>query len=463
MADQARSGFSKVLAVAWREFRHTVLTKAFLLGAVVLPLVATSAVALVPLFLRTNTAPIVGTLIVVDPSGLVAKAAAPRLQRPDPAASASATPPGLPTDPVAAAAAAGDGKPPPGLMGWDREVRVTVQNEPDPARVEALKARLGQDGVLGIAVVPPGLLEKPGAAAATDNRDFELLVPSSSPPQVTETLERAVRDAIVEARVARSGQDYAALKALLERPNPQSMRVSQDGRQAPESRVAKMLIPAGFMFLLWVSVFTSANYLLTTTIEEKGSKVMEVLLSALSPMQLLGGKLLGQAGVSAVMLLMYGGLALVGLNVGRMGDVVPAMHFVWAGVFFVMAYCMVATLMVAVGSAVSDLREAQSLVGPVMLLLMLPLMLWFAIVEHPNGTLAVVTSFTPPAIPFVMILRLTTASEPVPHWQVAASIVVGFASAFGMLWAASRIFRVGILLQGKPPSLRELLRWVRYR
>ena len=280
---------------------------------------------------------------------------------------------------------------------------------------------------------------------------------------MTETLERAVRDAIVEARVARSGQDYAALKALLERPNPQSMRVSQDGRQAPESRVAKMLIPAGFMFLLWVSVFTSANYLLTTTIEEKGSKVMEVLLSALSPMQLLGGKLLGQAGVSAVMLLMYGGLALVGLNVGRMGDVVPVMHFVWAGVFFVMAYCMVATLMVAVGSAVSDLREAQSLVGPVMLLLMLPLMLWFAIVEHPNGTLAVVTSFTPPAIPFVMILRLTTASEPVPHWQVAASIVVGFASAFGMLWAASRIFRVGILLQGKPPSLRELLRWVRYR
>jgi ABC-2 type transport system permease protein len=115
--------------------------------------------------------------------------------------------------------------------------------------------------------------------------------------------------------------------------------------------------------------------------------------------------------------------------------------------------------MAAVGSAVSDLREAQSLVGPVMMVLVVPLMLWMPIVQNPNGMLATIAGFIPPATPFVMILRLTAATEPIPVWQTIASIVWGFACAFGMLWLAARIFRVGVLMQGKPPTPRELVKW----
>jgi ABC-2 type transport system permease protein len=130
---------------------------------------------------------------------------------------------------------------------------------------------------------------------------------------------------------------------------------------------------------------------------------------------------------------------------------------------FVMAYFMVASMMAAVGSAVSDLREAQSLVGPVMMLLIIPLVLWAPIIENPNGLLATIMSFVPPASPFVLILRLTAATEPIPLWQTLLALTWGFACAYGMVWIAARIFRVGVLMQGKPPTPRELLRWAMVR
>jgi ABC-2 type transport system permease protein len=177
-------------------------------------------------------------------------------------------------------------------------------------------------------------------------------------------------------------------------------------------------------------------------------------------MELLCGKLVGQAAVSTVMLAMYGGVALSGLGAVAMLDVVPPSHIVWLVVWFPIAYFMVAAIMASIGSAVSDLREAQSLVGPAMLALMVPLMLWLPIVENPNGALAVAFSFIPPASPFVNVLRLTAANEPVPLLQSILAVLVGIASVAALLWAGARIFRVGVLMQGKTPTPRELLRWI---
>ena len=207
-------------------------------------------------------------------------------------------------------------------------------------------------------------------------------------------------------------------------------------------------------------MFSSANYLLTSTIEEKSSRVMEVLLSAVSPMELLAGKMLGQAAVSAVVLVMYGSVALAGLGAMAMMDVVPLAHLLWVVAWFPIAYLMVAAVMAGIGSAVSDLREAQSLVGPAMIALMVPLILWMPIVENPNGPLAVAFSFIPPASPFVNILRLTAANEPIPLWQSLLALAVAIGCVLALVWAGARIFRVGVLMQGKTPSPRELIRWI---
>jgi ABC-2 type transport system permease protein len=118
-------------------------------------------------------------------------------------------------------------------------------------------------------------------------------------------------------------------------------------------------------------------------------------------------------------------------------------------------------MMAAIGSAVSDLQEAHALVTPAMLVLFVPMILFVPVSQSPNGVLAVVTSYIPLLTPFVMILRVT-AAEPIPLWQIISATAVGFIGVFLMVWMAARIFRVGVLMTGKPPSPMELIKWMRY-
>jgi ABC-type Na+ efflux pump permease subunit len=444
------SYLARILMVAWREFRHTALTKGFIIGAVAMPLVMFLVIAAMPKLLSRKSPPLVGAIVVVDASGTVMpRADAILSSRRSPAeamAELAARPPESAAEGLEAAAA---------LAGDDAQiVEVSWRVPAEGESIDDLKAGLTRGEFLAVASISPESLDPSRDASA-----FDLFIPSSLSPKHVSQISRALRKAVEDERVARSGIDRELLARVSRQPEPKTLRVSPEGSEAKENTELRFIVPAAFMFLLWICVFTSANYLLTTTIEEKSNKVMEVLLAAVSPMQLLAGKIMGYSLVSGVMLVMYGGLGIAGLSVASMMDLVPMLHLVYLAIFFVMAYFMVASMMSAVGSAVSDLREAQSLVGPAMMILIVPLMLWMPIVENPNGTLATVVSFVPPATPFIMILRLTAATEPIPLWQTAAAIAWGFGCAFGMLWLASRIFRVGILMQGKPPTPRELVRW----
>jgi ABC-2 type transport system permease protein len=214
------------------------------------------------------------------------------------------------------------------------------------------------------------------------------------------------------------------------------------------------------MAVLMISVMIGGQYLLTTTVEEKSSRVVEVLLSALSPMQLMTGKILGQLCVGLTILLIYssvGGGALILYGLADLIGLVPLIYMI---VFFLIAYVTVGALMAAVGSAVNDMREAQSLQGPVMITLIIPYMLWFPISRDPNSLFATIISFLPPVNPFVMMLRITS-TEPPPTWQVLLSILVGLLGVYVAVWAAAKVFRIGLLMFGKPPNLVTLVRWVR--
>jgi len=433
------------MAVAWREFRYTALTKAFIFGAIGVPILMVGVVALGPLLKQGASTTVKGPVAIVDPSGRVA----PILERlfEQEAAESGAK------DPSGASSGRSD------FEGGPLEL--TAQAVSDPSQADALIADLGQSDLLAVVRIPASAIEAPTADGP--RAEIGLIVPNATPWHVTSRLERMARSAVVEARLANLGMDAARMRSLMQAPRVESQRLGRGGDLKQEVAFSRMFIPAGFMFLLWICVFTSGQYLLTTTIEEKSSRVMEVLLSAVSPMQLLTGKLLGQALVSLVMLFMYAGMAMSALAMLAMADLIQPIQYLWLVLYFVMAYFMVATMMVAVGSAVSDLREAQALVGPVMLILMIPLILWLPISNAPNGTFATVMSFIPPAIPFVMILRLASSSEPVAAWQVVMSLVAGGASVAVMLWGAARIFRVGVLMQGKPPTPRELFRWLLVR
>ena len=129
-------------------------------------------------------------------------------------------------------------------------------------------------------------------------------------------------------------------------------------------------------------------------------------------------------------------------------------------VFFVIAYVVNASLMVAVGAAVNEMKEAQSLMMPIMLMLMAPWILPQPIGRDPNSTFSTVISFIPPVNTFTMLIRMASVTPP-PLWQVWLSIGIGVASAFAAVWFAAKVFRIGLLMYGKPPDFATLIRWAR--
>lgn len=451
MPDRTQQSYlGKVALIAWREFRHTALTKGFIIGAVAVPILMFGVFAVVPSLMSRESPPLVGSIAIIDPTGSIAPRAKAILEKPvsmlEAVGEIAENPPQSAAEQMEAVSTL--------PSAGQQKIEVAWRTETDPAALDAIKSDLETGKLIAGASIGADTLDPSKPAAP-----FEFFIPSSLSPKHVTQISRAIRKAIEEERVARSGVDSALIARLSDAPEPKTMRVSPEGAVAKEITELRFMVPVAFMFLLWITVFTSANYLLTTTIEEKSNKVMEVLLAAASPMQLLVGKILGYAAISAVMLVMYGGLGIAGLSAAAMLDLVPFTHLLYLVVFFVMGYLMVAAMMSAVGSAVSDLREAQSLVGPVMMVLIVPVMLWLPIVENPNGMLATVTSYIPPATPFVMIMRLTAATEPIPLWQTITATLWGFVCAIGMMWLAARIFRVGVLMQGKPPSPKELFRW----
>jgi ABC-type Na+ efflux pump permease subunit len=195
-------------------------------------------------------------------------------------------------------------------------------------------------------------------------------------------------------------------------------------------------------------------------VEEKSTRVVELLLSAVSPIQLMAGKILGQMAVGLTLMVLYGALGITVLVAMSLLDLLSPSSLVYLFLFFFIAYFMIASTMAAIGSAVNDVREAQSLQGPFVIVLMVPYFLWLPISRDPNSTLSVVLSMIPPINPFVMVARIAS-TEPPPHWQVWLSLLIGAAAGLGMLWAAAKVFRIGLLMFGKPPNLRTLIRWVR--
>jgi ABC-type Na+ efflux pump permease subunit len=226
------------------------------------------------------------------------------------------------------------------------------------------------------------------------------------------------------------------------------------------NEVLNQIMPAAFMALLIVSVMMSGQYLLTTTVEEKSSRVVEVLLSVVSAMELMVGKILGQLVVGLLVLTLYLALGLVALVSFATLGLLDPMLIAFLFVFFLIAYVTLGAFMAAVGAAVSEMREAQGLMMPVMLIIMVPWILWMPISRDPNSLFAVVLSFIPPVGNFVMLLRMASPAPP-PIWQALLAMVVGAAGALGSLWFASKIFRIGLLMYGKPPNFKTLLRWAR--
>jgi ABC-2 type transport system permease protein len=220
-----------------------------------------------------------------------------------------------------------------------------------------------------------------------------------------------------------------------------------------------IFIPFGMMMLMFMVIFLAAQPMLESVLEEKSQRIAEVLLGSANAIQLMIGKLIGGVGGSLTVVAAYavGGFALAGYYDAL--HLVPLGIVPWFIVYQILAVMLFGSIFMAVGAAVNQLKEAQSLLLPVWLVIVLPIFFWFQIVRDPTGNFATWISLIPPATPLVMVLRMGS-TEAVPIWQPLVGIMTMLAATLICIFATARIFRIGILAQGKSPKMSELIRWV---
>jgi len=244
------------------------------------------------------------------------------------------------------------------------------------------------------------------------------------------------------------------------------------GELATAAHMIRSYAPMAIVYMLWVSVLVMSSHLMTSTIEEKSTRVIEVLLSSVSSFEFMMGKLVGLAGAGLTMLFTWAvpGALLFSVvqnptvqQVGAgLGGAFSGTTIFWFITFFLLGFLFFASIYVGVGSVCNTLRDAQSLLQPVMFVLMIPLFLMVYVTNNPDSIISVVASFFPPFTPFVIMNRIP-ANPPAPLWQIVGAALLLLLSTWLMVRLAAKVFRIGILMYGKAPTLPEILRWARQR
>jgi ABC-2 type transport system permease protein len=447
----------KILLVAQREFMATITTRGFVVGLLIVPAMIAVAALAAPRFFAARAPQVQGEIAVIDRTGAVAGelrnslSPAGILERRRAAArrAVSQTMPGV--DASAAEQA---------LERVDPIPRFTVVERRADADIESEKQWLlgGRDDARRLALIVIGAPAVTRDASGTFG-GYDLFVSPGLDDATESALFEGTRQALINTRLRRANLDPAGIDATVRVERPQAVIVAAGGEQRAVRGFTRAL-PLMLGVLMFVGVIMGGQGLMTATVEEKSSRVVEVLLAAVSPFELMAGKLLGQAVIGLLVLAVYVGLGFLALMSFAMVGLVDPMLVVYLVIFFLITYVLFSALMLAIGSAVNTMAEAQSLMGPVMILLLMPYMLSPMIARAPDSTFSVIASFVPPVNTFVMMSRLAS-NVPPPLWQVAITAIIGIAAACVAVWFAAKVFRVGLLMHGKPPNFATLVRWAR--
>jgi ABC-2 type transport system permease protein len=459
----------KIMYVAIREFLATVMTKGFIFAVLLTPTLIGVMILIVPRLANDGPPKIEGEVAICDPTEMVAANLAVELT---PGRFAERRKAIRSQRELAAGNAAAFGPERNAIVRESSPVKLDEMPQlstvllPPAGDLEREKDRLKRpipsstkDAAprLALVAIHPDAI-KAGQQEA-EPPIYDLFVRSPLDDRLINDIHSCIRDAISAARLQSAGLDPGNIQGLMKVKRAETRAITPEGERK-NSMVFNSILPIAFMALLLISVLTSGQCLLTTTVEEKSNRVVELLLSAVSSMELMTGKILGQMAVGFLVLVLYAGLGIVTLASFAMIGLLKPILLLFLFIYYVLAYFTIAAVMAAIGSAVSELRDAQSLMMPIMLFLMVPWLLMVPISRDPNSMFATVLSLVPPISNFVMLLRMASNAPPA-WWQVGLSILIGIAGVYASLRFAAKVFRVGLLMFGKPPNLGTLIRWAR--
>jgi ABC-2 type transport system permease protein len=430
---------SRILVVATTEFLTLVRTKAFIIGLLMMPAIVGLSIVF-QVFAARQSDVDDHHFAVIDRTGVLYDALASAAEEHNARAIVD------------------------GVRKGPRFLPERVADQPGAGDVSAvvLSDRVRHKSLFAFVDIPATVLD----TTRTDADQISYYTETPSYTALPQWLDATLEHEITAKRFQSSSIDPGAVSRLTRPTNLSTLGLFEqraDGTIVEARKVNQLqtfLLPFALMYLLFIALMTTAPQLLTAVVEEKMSRISEVLISSISPMQLLAGKLLGVSAISVLLALVYlGGGIYLSVTSGQF-DLIRAPLVAWFLVYLLCAVLIYGSVFIAIGAMCSDLKDSQAMMQPIMILLMLPLLMSAVVLRAPSSTVAVAASLFPTATPFLMLVRLALTPPP-PLWQLVLSIVLTVGTAAVLVWAAGRIFRVGLLMQGKPPNLPELLRWIR--
>jgi ABC-2 type transport system permease protein len=328
-----------------------------------------------------------------------------------------------------------------------------------------LNERIGKDQLDGYLVIPPDILQNSQSKTSYYGRNVGDVITRG---QIEERLNQAVR----RERLIANGVNEKNIEELSKPIDVIAYPINEKGEEGGKDSGAGFVLVFVIAFLIYITVLLYGQVVLGAIVEEKESRIAEVLFSSVRSSTLMIGKLIGvslvaltQLGIwtlAFALLALYGigALASRGFDVGGISiPNLPPLFFIYFFLFFVLGYFIFATIYVLIGSMVTTTQEGGQLAMPVVFLLMAGLYMAFPVIRSPNSSFAFWVSMFPFFSPITMIVRIV--SQMPPAWQIALSLGIGIVTVVALLWLASRIYRIGMLMYGKKATIPEVLRWIR--
>jgi ABC-2 type transport system permease protein len=419
----------KLGLIVKREYLSRVRTKGFVLGTLIVPVLGV-AFCLLIIFLVNHEPAHSLRIVIVDNSGTLAEAVSRGL----------------------------DAKLDNGQPEFDIVDVILRPALPDAVQQE-LRARINASKLDAYLWIPQDR-----------SRSIELHLQNPGTVNFNGPLSRAVNQAVISERLSERGVHLDDMKKILRSKDLKVLKVSETAEA--EERGQTLGIANALVVLLYTALLLYGVITMRSVLEEKTSRTMEVLISVVRPFELLCGKILGVAAVaftqfaiwmiSIALLFSYGALARLGMGEGSPIAMVhvPISLVFYAAMYFVGGYFLYSSMFAAIGAACSSDQDAQQLQWLAMAPLIFCMLISTVILSDPTSKISVVLSEIPFFSPILMALRISLKTP--PGWQIVLSVVLLFIAIVGTIYLSAKIYRVGILMYGKRPSLVEMCRWLRY-
>ncbi|QEE28069.1 ABC transporter permease [Terriglobus albidus] len=282
-----------------------------------------------------------------------------------------------------------------------------------------------------------------------------------------QSIESALRRAIVREGMQRKGVDAGEIKLMMA-PVDLETETIRNGEISKSDTMTAFFGAYVLFFLMYMAVMLHGMNVARSIIEEKTSRVFEVMLATVQPQEMMAGKLLGVGSVGLTQIGIWV-LAALGLSAAPMASAVGAgaIHISFSAGqiiafigYFVMGFLLYSGMAAAIGAMVNSEQELQQFNMVIALPMAVCMFVLVPVISNPNSPFSRIISLIPTCTPLIMYLRIAISNP--PWYDIAASVVILLATIYGVLWLTARIYRVGILMYGKRPTLPEILKWLKY-